>query len=141
MGAPSPPGARQYDGSVVDWMNGLDGNVLMARRYPGNQGTGVDLMDTRTGKAKTVESARSDNAGFISDGLGQIRIRATTDKDGGGQLRGTTRFYYRRTDKNNWQELGTYKVDSKGKSEAGSISPLAVDPEAGRRLCAEAAAR
>jgi dipeptidyl aminopeptidase/acylaminoacyl peptidase len=129
MGVPSPPGVRQYDGNVVDWMNGLDGNVLMARRYPGNQGTGVDLMDTRTGKSRMVETARSDNAGFISDGLGQIRIKATTDKDSGGQLRGTTRFYYRHLDKSNWQELGTHRVDSKGKSEPGSISPIAVDPK------------
>jgi dipeptidyl aminopeptidase/acylaminoacyl peptidase len=128
MGVPTPPGTRQYDGSVVDWMSGLDGNVLMERRYPGG-GSGVDLMDTRTGKAKIIEMARSDNAGFISDGLGRIRIRATQDKDTGGQLRGTTRFYYRRADMGNWQELGTYRVDSKGKAEPGSISPLAVDPK------------
>jgi hypothetical protein len=60
-------GKRLNDGRVIDWMNGIDGKVLMQRTYVPQEttgrltgrsalkGVGVDLIDTRTGKATVVE--------------------------------------------------------------------------------------
>ena len=128
-------GGRQRDGYVVDWMNGVDGAVLMARsNVPekstgtltarGQEGLSVDRIDTRTGKVTMVEKAGKDTARYISDGLGNVRIMTTTVKDTSGTLRGIRRHFYRRPNEKNWHELGTY--DSAG--HGSGITPLAVDP-------------
>ena len=85
-------GRRQYDGEIVDWMNGVDGVVLMARTYVPEktvgtiiarkqQGLGVDRIDTRTGKVTSIERPGRDVVNYISDGLGNIRIMTTAAVD------------------------------------------------------------
>src|SRR5690349_18901838 len=89
---------RPYDGNIVDWQNGVDGMVLMSRHFVPvaggkmatrvTEGFGVDRMDTATGKVTEVEKPDTNAVGYISDGLGTIRIKAITDKSGTGRLRG-----------------------------------------------------
>jgi dipeptidyl aminopeptidase/acylaminoacyl peptidase len=128
-------GGRQFDGEIVDWLNGVDGAVLMSRTNVPEMSTGkltariqeglsVDRIDTRTGKATTVERAASDAEEYISDGLGNVRIMTTTAKGISGSLRGVDTHFYRAVNEKNWRELG--KFDSVG--NGSGMLPLAVDP-------------
>ena len=78
-------GMRLSDGKVVDWLKGDDGTVLMTRSYMPEQttgkllarkqeGLGVDLIDTRTGKVmQQLERPGRDVVEYLSDGVGNIR--------------------------------------------------------------------
>jgi len=82
-------GMRLTDGKVIDWLNGTDATVLMVRSYmPDEQttgkllarkqeGLGVDLIDTRTGKVQTIERPGKDVVEYLSDGAGTVRIMTT----------------------------------------------------------------
>ena len=131
-------GKRQVDGEVVDWLNGRDGMVLMSRTYLPEKsvarltartvaGLGVDRIDTRTGKAATIERPGEDVVGYISDGMGNIRIMTTTRVGGQGYMRGVDDYFYRRANERAWHPLGSYISDgSRGRGGRGMI-PLAVD--------------
>jgi len=128
-------GIRQSDGTIVDWMNGIDGMVLMARTNVPEKSTGkitariqqglsVERIDTRTGKPTNVERAAGDTTDYISDGLGNIRIMTTTEVSISGTLRGVDKHFYRMVNDKNWRELGTYVSAGNG----SGMLPLAVDP-------------
>lgn len=124
-------GLRQYDGSVLDWHPDKAGMILMERAYVPEQGKtgsrvaaekrglGVDLVDVRTVKATRVETPQPGVAGFITDGLGNVRIRTLGEvKD--GQVTKRERHYYRTAGSNDWRPLTDY-IDS------DDFQPLAVD--------------
>jgi dipeptidyl aminopeptidase/acylaminoacyl peptidase len=128
-------GWRQSDGTVVDWMNGTDGMVLMERTNVPERSTGkvtarkeeglsVERIDTRTGKATNVERAARNTIDYISDGLGNIRLMTTTEASEDGILRGVDKHFYRMVDDKAWHDLGGYNSAGNG---SGMI-PLAVDP-------------
>ncbi|HEV7607347.1 MAG TPA: prolyl oligopeptidase family serine peptidase [Steroidobacteraceae bacterium] len=128
-------GWRQSDGHIVDWMNGTDGTVLMARTNlpeisTGNitahmeEGLSVERIDTRTGKATTVERPATKVDGYISDGLGNVRLMTTTNVSINGDLRGVDTHFYRLVNDKSWRELGTYNFTGNG---TGMVL-LAVDP-------------
>jgi len=81
-------GMRLSDGKVIDWLSGVDGTVMMTRSYMPEQttgtllarkeeGLGVDLIDTRTGKVQPLERPGRDVVEYLSDGAGNIRIMTT----------------------------------------------------------------
>ncbi len=118
--------ARQYDGQVVDWLKGQDGNVLMTRFYIPEmstgrrtaqieEGLGVDLLDTRTLKATVVERPKL-NSRYLSDGQGVVRLMTVQSMGADDQLTGEQAHYYRQPGERDWRELG-----DKG------MTPLAVD--------------
>lgn len=123
---------RQFDGTIVDWRNGVDGTVLMSRHFVpvvggratarSVEGFGVDLMDTNTGKATELEKPDTAAVGYLSDGLGTIRIKTLTDKNGSGRLLGVNRHFYRKVGEREWQPLGEDHRDGP------RMVPLAVDP-------------
>lgn len=125
---------RQFDGNVVDWLDGTGGAVLMARNHIPDQktgsllahddeGLGVDRIDTRTGKATTVERPGANVIHYISDGLGTVRIMTITARDDhGGTLHGVDTHYYRLKDSAEWRKLGVDVVNGE------HMVPLAVDP-------------
>ena len=130
---------RQADGFVVDWMNGLDGTVLMSRSYVAEEtvgkimprienGLGVARMDTRTGKATLIERPGDEAIEYISDGNGNIRIMTTTVVAESGYLRGVDKHFYRLPGDRAWHELGSYTFDGKGVRGGSGMTPLAVDP-------------
>ncbi len=136
---PKQLGRRQADGFVVDWMNGLDGTVLMSRSYVADEtvgkimpriehGLGVARMDTRTGKATLIERPGDEAIEYISDGRGNIRIMTTTVVAPTGYLRGLDRHFYRLANDRAWRELGTYTFNGKGVRGGTGMIPLAVDP-------------
>jgi dipeptidyl aminopeptidase/acylaminoacyl peptidase len=128
-------GVRLFDGDVIDLLNGVDGNVLMARSSlaetatgalasRADEGTGVDLVDTRTGKATPVEKPARNVQSYVSDGLGNVRLMVSSAANDEGTMRGVFTHFYRKVGSRDWQKLGSYTVDD----EANSINPLAVDP-------------
>ena len=133
-------GKRQRDGGVIDWMNGVDGNVLMARSYvPESQtgrllarteeGLGVDRVDTRTGKVTQVERPGNDAFKYISDGQGTVRIMAVTRSSESGLLKGEDDYSYRLANDRQWRPLGKYVMDRAGGGRSTGMLPLAVDPK------------
>lgn len=124
-------GLRQFDGNVLDWRTDKPGTVLMERAYipeVGKTGTrlvrereglGVDLVDVRTGKATPVEAPLPDAAGFITDGLGNVRIKIDAETKNGMET-DLIRVFYRMANGKEWRTLTDY-VDGK------DYQPLAVD--------------
>ncbi|WP_404712733.1 alpha/beta hydrolase family protein [Sphingomonas sp. MMS24-J13] len=117
----------QFDGDIVDWGPG-DGKVLMTRDYVPNgggsagfDGIGIDRVDTVTGRGTNIERPNTVVGWFLSDGQGNIRIRATPDRDGGGNLLGSTTYTYRQQGDTSWKPFS--KVGRDGKN----FRPLAVD--------------
>ena len=73
----------QYDGSIIDWMQGDTGKLLMARDHvPENDigtrlahtddGLGVDLIDTHSLAASPVEPGDPNAVDYLSDGKGVV---------------------------------------------------------------------
>ncbi len=132
-------GKRLGDGGVVDWLNGVDGMVLMARSYVPEsttgrmvgrteEGLGVDRVDSRTGKVTQVERPGDDATNYISDGLGHIRIMTTAKVSESGLMQGVDNFSYRTANDRAWHPLGSYTDDRSGGGRGHGIWPLAVDP-------------
>ena len=127
---------RQYDGSVIDWLPGQDGAILMSREYVPeagrtgshisrqSEGLAVDRVDVRTLRSSHVEAANRDASRYIADGRGNVRIMEVARVRGAsGQASSRTDYRYRRAGSRDWQPFGSF--DSL--SNEGMI-PLAVDP-------------
>jgi dipeptidyl aminopeptidase/acylaminoacyl peptidase len=133
---------RLSDGRVIDWMNGVDGKVLMQRVYVAQEttgritgrsaakGIGVDLIDTRTGKATMVEKPGEDVAGYIADGTGRVRIITADAVSEQGYLKGVETHSFRMANDNQWHKLGTFTEDRSSGGRGTGITPIAVDPRA-----------
>ncbi len=123
-----------HGGSLIDLLPGDDGAALVTRYYvpesttgsnivSRREGLGVDHVDTRTLKSKTVEYPRENVVRYISDGKGNIRVIAIRQTDGRGYDTGKVTFQYRLANDKDWQKLGDY--DSR--TDAG-FYPSAIDP-------------
>lgn len=106
---------RQFDGEIVDWLPGEDDAVLMARQYipetakmgtkfvRSEEGVGVDRIDTRTMQTSKIEKASKQADWYISDGLGNIRIKAYRPLLGStGQQSDKIIYSYRKTGTTDW---------------------------------------
>jgi dipeptidyl aminopeptidase/acylaminoacyl peptidase len=112
-----------YGGEILDWLPDTDGKVLMDH-WGEHGGLGVVLVDTRSNSSKYVEWARN-AAGYISDGRGNIRIRArhlklTEDYQSTGHIG----YEYRRKGSRDWLALGEVN-----EIEETGFEPVAVDPD------------
>lgn len=129
-------GYRQYDGSVIDWLPGAGGSVLMQREYIPEagrsqtrmerhvDGLGVDRIDTNTLKVTVVEGARRDASFYMTDGNGNVRVMGALQIGGGAsedQLTGKIRYYYRAVGSDVWKTLIDYVKEE-------DVEALAVDP-------------
>jgi dipeptidyl aminopeptidase/acylaminoacyl peptidase len=114
-------GMRLSDGKVVDWLNGVDGTVLMTRSYMPEQttgkllarkeeGLGVDLIDTRTGKVQLLERPGRDVVEYLSDGAGNIRVMTTANVVDSLNIPAARQV-----------SAGTYRVDRRASDDAGSL--------------------
>ncbi len=121
---------RQFDGQIIDWLDGADGKVLMTRYYvpemstgrrtaQTEEGYGVDLLDTRNERATSIERPRL-NTEYMSDGRGVVRLMSRHQQSA-EQLTGEVMHFYRASADQPWQELGTDDHTDSG------IQPLAVD--------------
>jgi len=125
---------NQFDGKVIDWLQG-DGSVLMVRDhvpedsrgnhadYSANSANGlaVDRVDTMSGHGETVERPDLNTTSYLSDGAGNIRIRATASTDDEGRLIGGTTYFYRQAGDKHWRGF------SKAAPNTNEFVPIAVD--------------
>jgi dipeptidyl aminopeptidase/acylaminoacyl peptidase len=126
---------RQFDASVIDWLQALQGKVLLERAYVPEeyklntrlvrqkQGLGVDRIDTSTMNSEAVEQPKDSAAGYMSDGLGHVRL-LTVAQSGyyTGMLTGRVDYLYRTANSKEWKPLTTV-VDASNPD----FQPLAVD--------------
>lgn len=122
----------QFDGEVIDWKEGTTGKLLMARDHVPESdigtklaktanGFGVDLVDTHTLAASKVEEPDPDASDYISDGKGSVRLVEREGSASGGQLSGTTQWFYRRKGSRQWEIFSTRTLNGPG------LRPLSVD--------------
>ena len=123
---------NQFDGDVIDWRPapGNEDTVLMTRnfipeenesagrRVQSADGLGVVRLNIRTLKANVVERAGK-ASGFMSDGLGHVRIMSFEQNDNQDRLTGRTRYRYRPSGSNNWETLAGFEDED--------FEPLAID--------------
>lgn len=123
---------RQFDGDVIDWRPaaGSEDTVLMTRdfvpeenesagrRVKSADGLGVVRLNIRTLKAEIVERPGK-ASGYMSDGLGHIRIKSFEQNDNLELLTGRTRYEYRPSGSNNWEKLVSFQKEE--------FEPLALD--------------
>jgi dienelactone hydrolase len=125
---------RQFSGSILDWLPGDGGAVLMTNNYipEGRTGTrvvrskdglGVDRIDLRTLKATPVEAPRREASDYMSDGRGNVRlVEIETVSGNTEQLRGVTKYQYRRSGSKKWEPFGSFNsVTGEG------MLPIAID--------------
>lgn len=135
--APMPQSYRGFDlsgGSIIDLdVPGEPGSVLMTRRFLNTaeigshlgidrEGLGVELVDTVTLKRKTVEKARYDAIGYMSDGHGNVRIMAVAPRNSDDTQTGQTVYYFRKQGSRDWTKLSTIDENDRG------FQPLGIDP-------------
>ena len=130
-------GVLQDGGDVLDWdVADKPGQVLMTRDYIADDqigsrvgssetGLGIDLVDTATLKRGRYESPDRQAVDYITDGHGNVRIKATQGSNATGYASNKLNYYYRRTGSKNWQSLSTVGLTDQG---SGGFSPVAVDP-------------
>ncbi|TXI90240.1 MAG: S9 family peptidase [Burkholderiaceae bacterium] len=125
--------ARQFDGKVLDWLSGENDSVLMMREYVPEarafdsklgrtaDGQGIDEVDTRTLKTSKRESPNSSIDYFLTDGYGNVRIRAYEKRENHTRnLTGKTMFQYRQTDSMEWLPFSSWE-------DRAGLLPLAID--------------
>jgi dipeptidyl aminopeptidase/acylaminoacyl peptidase len=113
--------ARQFDGEILDWLVNEENSVLMARDYipeAGKVGTkltnkedgiGVDKIDITTMKSSKIERPAKQVDFYISDGHGNIRIKAYMPDIGGTNYSsGQIQYQYRLVNSKDWQNFSTW---------------------------------
>jgi dipeptidyl aminopeptidase/acylaminoacyl peptidase len=124
--------ASQSDGSVIDWRPSptSDQTVLMTRdfvpkeeesgrRVKTKEGLGVVRLNVQTLKADIVERADADASGYMSDGLGNVRIKIVDEHDNNYRMTGRTSYAYRPAGGGSWRGLVGFQDDQ--------FYPLAID--------------
>jgi hypothetical protein len=112
--------ARLWGGTVVDFLPGEDGAVLMGQQFVPEQrqntrlerrdeGYGVVRVDTRNLAQRRVETANPYAVEYISDGHGRVRIMGVQPPRGAtGQTGNEITFMFRTADSSAWRPLGVY---------------------------------
>lgn len=120
----------QHGGSVIDWLPGEDGAILMTREFVPemgsgrvNGGYGVERIDSVTLDRKIIERPHPEVREYITDGRGTIRLRGRFRKTGEGYDSGKIEYEYRAVGERKWEPLSLFD------RETGSgFNPYAVDP-------------
>lgn len=121
-------------GGVIDFSPGDDASVLMMRAYvpesnistrieKTDEGMGVDLVNSITGRTKRVEPPRLSAVEYITDGRGTVRIAGLIDRDSAGYASGTIDYKFRKKGSREWEPLSTYNFET-----GTGFNPYAVDP-------------
>ncbi len=114
---------------------GKDNMILMTRRYfkeaanstliyNDKEGLGVDLINLKTGRGRTVERPNEMAVDYIADENGEVRIMGVSDSAASGYDGSDLRYLYRAKGSDKWQPLSS--VDAGEDLLAGFI-PVAID--------------
>jgi dipeptidyl aminopeptidase/acylaminoacyl peptidase len=124
------------DGSVIDYLPGLDGSVLMTRNFVPDvntvgsilgktqSGLGVDRIDLAGMKITRVEPAKAGAWSYMTDGRGNVRLMTMGDDDHRQQMTGRIPIKYRTKSSRDWRDLGVYDMVS-----GDGPYPLAIDAD------------
>jgi dienelactone hydrolase len=126
---------RQFDASVVDWLDSTGNKVLLQRDYVPEEGKigthlvrtksglGVDRVDVVSLSSENIETPREGVSDYMSDGRGNVRLMQTagTVTPSGDMLSGQIKYLYRTPGSRDWQTLTEAKYDE--------FEALAVDAE------------
>jgi len=112
------------DGSILDWLSGQDGTIVMNRLGLG-QFT-VERVDTRTGVGTPVKPI-TPGGGYLSDGKGAIRIVAIFGHNDAGYT-GEDTYRYRLAGSDKW--LPFSKV-----TRTSGLRPIAIDAASDIAYC------
>lgn len=128
---------RQFDGAILDWLPGEDGDVLMSQEYipeagrigtrliRKKEGLAVERIDTRTLKKTIIEPAIEHAADYITDAHGNVRMMTAARSQGAtGQLSPVIRYHYRRSGNDGWEEFSTHNMLT-----GEGMVPIAVDAD------------
>ena len=131
-------GLRLTDGTVIDWLPGIENEVLMTRLFlpegfrpiasniqRTKRGVGVVRLDVETLAYKTVEQPKDSVAAWMSDGQGRVRLLGTYELSAETYTTGRVKWAYRTPDSRDWKTLTGY-VDT-DVSGAPNFWPLAID--------------
>jgi dipeptidyl aminopeptidase/acylaminoacyl peptidase len=125
---------NNYGGSILDFMAGADGEVLMdqwfvpevtqtSRLTNEREGLGVVRVNTFNRSTKIVEQPVRYAAEYLTDGYGKVRIMGVQLPGSASGYSGSKiRYSYRTADSNRWQPLGEYDVLTHD-----GVNPYAVD--------------
>lgn len=123
-------------GEVIDWNPGENGHVLMERYYAPQRSVGtimvrdlegmaVDDIDSTNLRSRTVERPRTETWGYITDGVGNVRIMASEGapmRDGYASSK--TKYLYRLKSGGGWRDLSIFdELTNEG------FQPHFVDPQ------------
>jgi dipeptidyl aminopeptidase/acylaminoacyl peptidase len=92
-----------------DWVQTESTSVRLSNS---DDGLGVEEVDIKSGKRRTVESPDTENMGFVADENGRLRLKVEQASDASGYLQGTRDYFYREADSNRWRRIGEAEVDS-----------------------------
>src|SRR3569623_3622829 len=92
-GSPDQLAARLWGGSVIDWLPGRDNMILMAQLFVPEakigtlvqrtgDGLGVVVVDSASGRTRTVEPPRANATRYISDGEGLVLMLTVSPQRG-----------------------------------------------------------
>ncbi len=124
-------------GNIIDWLPQQDNVVLMTRRHlkegaagtlikKNNDGLAVERIDTLTGKSKMIERPKTEAVEYITDGIGNVRIKGSRIKKGSTELdSGQIEYFYQSN--NDWRSMG--RLDYSNRT---GFNPYAVDPKTDR---------
>lgn len=115
----------QDGGTIVDHV--VEGNpysVLMTRAFVPEDtrntrlantelGLGVEMVDTRNARRRTVEHANRYADTYLSDMHGHVRIMGVAEASDSGTLSGKKRYYYRKAGSDNWETLSQTQYDGR----------------------------
>ena len=128
--------SRNYDGSIIDWLPGQNGAVLMSRAYVPEagrigtlmvrttEGLGVDRIDVRTARGSSVVRPNPNAIQYMTDGRGNVRMMATLAMRGStGQVGSRIAYHYRPGAEGDFQDFSSFDTLTQE-----GMYPVAVDP-------------
>ncbi|WP_373491344.1 alpha/beta fold hydrolase [Parasphingorhabdus sp.] len=124
-------------GDIIDWLPGQDNMVMMSRYHLAQEkigsrisniknGLAAEMIDTETGRTKFSERPSGETIEYITDGLGNVRIKGMRTKLGGTELdSGEIKYFYELDGK--WVAMGELNY-----AKRTGFNPYAVDPKSNR---------
>lgn len=124
-------------GDIIDWLPGQDNMVMMSRYHLAQEkigsristiknGLAAEIIDTETGRTKVSERPEEETTEYITDGLGNVRIKGMRMKLGGTELdSGEIKYFYELDGK--WLALSELNY-----AKRTGFNPYAVDPKTNR---------
>ena len=132
--------ARGYSlggGNIIDWLPDENDSIMMSRYHLAEEkigtrisniknGLAAETINTMNGRAKYVERPAEEAVEYITDGVGNVRIKGMRTKLGATELdSGKIKYYYELDGK--WLAMG--ELDYANRT---GFNPYAVDPETNR---------